>query len=145
MLLRAARIATFLVMCAALCAQAADPPEAQLQREAAAARLFEIPLYRELATRQVYEALQMLPEEQRRKSVSALRDPKIVQLLKEAVIRSTANTFTVREIEVVRRFLEADEARSIVDKIERFQFALLKEAFAAAIINPELAPLIFPQ
>ena len=66
-------------------------------------------------------------------------------MLRDAVIRSTATTFSVREIEVVRRFLEANEARSIVDKLDQFRITLLKEAVTAAIVNPDLAPLLLPQ
>jgi hypothetical protein len=73
---------------------------------------------------------------------AALRDPKIVQALKQAILRSTAATYSVREIEVVHRFLAAEEARSIIDKLDRFRGALLKEAVAAAIQNPQLAPVL---
>jgi hypothetical protein len=126
---------------AAPLAGAAEPDTAQ-QREAAAAKLFEVPLYRELATREIYEALGTLPDPQQRLLSAALRDPKIVQALKQAIMRSTAATYSVKEIELVHRFLEAEEARSIMNKLDRFRGALLKEAVAAAIANPELAPAI---
>ena len=51
-------------------------------------------------------------------------------------------TYSVKEIELVRRFLAADEARSIMNKLDVFRGALLKEAVAAAIANPELAPVL---
>jgi hypothetical protein len=120
---------------------AADAESAE-QRECAAARLFDVPLYRELATREIYEALGTLPDAQRRQLSAALRDPKIVQALKQAILRSTAATYSVKEIELVRRFLAADEARSIMNKLELFRGALLKEAVAAAILNPDLAPAL---
>jgi len=120
----------------------AAEPDTEQQREAAAARLFDVPLYRELATREIYEALGTLPDVQRKAAAAALRDPKIVQALKQAILRSTAATYSVREIELVHRFLEADEARSIMDKLDRFRGALLKEAVAAAIANPELLPVL---
>jgi hypothetical protein len=122
-------------------AGAADEDGVQ-QRETAAARLFDVPLYRELATREIYEALATLPEGQRRSLAGALRDPKVVQALKQAILRSTAATYSVKEIELVHRFLAADEARSIMNKLDRFRGALLKEAVAAAIQNPELAPAL---
>ena len=122
-------------------ASAVETETAQ-QREAAAARLFDVPLYRELATREIYEALGMLPDAQRKQASAALRDPKIVQALKQAILRSTATTYSVKEIELVHRFLAADEARSIMNKIDVFRDALVKEAVAAAIANPELAPVL---
>jgi hypothetical protein len=111
-------------------AGAAETETAQ-QREAAAARLFDVPLYRELATREIYEALGTLPDAQRKQASAALRDPKIVQALKQAILRSTATTYSVK-----------DEARSIMNKLDVFRGALLKEAVAAAIANPELAPVL---
>jgi hypothetical protein len=117
----------------------ADTPE---QREAAATRLFNVPLYRELATREVYEALATLPDSQRIPITNALRDPKVVQALKRAILRSTAATYTVKEIELVHRFLDTEEARSIMSKLDQFRGALLKEAVAAAITNPELVPAL---
>src|SRR5215210_2174265 len=81
---------------------AADEDIAQ-QRETAAAKLFDVPLYRELATREIYEALATLPDGQRRQLSAALRDPKVVQALKQAILRSTATTYSVKEIELVHR------------------------------------------
>src|SRR6476661_9856015 len=134
-------------MCLALLLVLAPPvlaadAETNEQREVAAARLFDVPLYRELATREIYEALGTLPDGQRRQLSAALRDPKVVQALKQAILRSTASTYSVKEIELVRRFLAADEARSIMNKLELFRGALLKEAVAAAILNPDLAPAL---
>ncbi len=122
-------------------ASAADEDAAQ-QRESAAAKLFDVPLYRELATREIYEALGTLPDGHRRQLSAALRDPKVVQALKQAILRSTASTYSVKEIELVRYFLAADEARSIMNKLDRFRGALLKEAVAAALLNPDLAPAL---
>ncbi len=99
-------------------------------------------MYRELATREIYEALGTLPDGQRRQLSAALRDPKVVQALKQAILRSTASTYSVKEIELVRYFLAADEARSIMNKLDRFRGALLKEAVAAALLNPDLAPAL---
>jgi hypothetical protein len=122
-------------------AYAAEEDVAQ-QRESAAAKLFDVPLYRELATREIYEALGTLPDGQRRQLSAALRDPKVVQALKQAILRSTAATYSVKEIELVHHFLAADEARSIMNKLDRFRGALLKEAVAAALQNPDLAPAL---
>jgi hypothetical protein len=130
-----------LVLALMTLASAADTDDAQ-QREAAAARLFELPLYRELATREVYEALSRLPDSQQSAAAAALRDPKVVQALKQAILRSTAATYSVKEMEMVHRFLGSEEARSIIDKLDRFRAALLKEALAAAIQNPALVPAL---
>jgi hypothetical protein len=113
-----------------------------IQRAAAAARLFDVALYRELATREVYEAIAQLPDAQQRAAAAALRDPKVVQALKQAILRSTASTYSLKEIELLHRFLATEEAKSIVDKLDRFRGALLKEALAAAIQNPDLAPTL---
>jgi hypothetical protein len=125
------------VMAGAHAADSDDGP-----RREAAARLFDVPLYRELATREIYEALGTLPDGQRQQLSAALRDPKVVQTLKTAIVRSTAATYSVPEIEHVHRFLEAKEARSIMDKLDRFRGALLKEAVAAALTHPELSPAL---
>jgi hypothetical protein len=139
MMIRRMCLALLLVLAPPVLAADAETNE---QREVAAARLFDVPLYRELATREIYEALGTLPDAQRRQLSAALRDPKIVQALKQAILRSTAATYSVKEIELVRRFLAADEARSIMNKLELFRGALLKEAVAAAILNPDLAPAL---
>jgi hypothetical protein len=139
MMMRGMCLALLLVLAPPILAADAETTE---QREVAAARLFDVPLYRELATREIYEALGTLPDAQRRQLSAALRDPKIVQALKQAILRSTAATYSVKEIELVRRFLAADEARSIMNKLDLFRGALLKEAVAAAILNPDLAPAL---
>ncbi len=122
-------------------AWSADLEPSQL-RDSAAARLFDIPLYRELTTRQIYQMLDSVPEPQRARGIAALRDPKVVQALRQAIIRSTATTFSLQEIEVVRKFLRADEARSIFGKLDQFRGALLQQAVAAVMTNPDLAPLL---
>jgi hypothetical protein len=138
--MRRAIAAAALVIGVVAGAHAADPDDGP--RREAATRLFDVPLYRELATREIYEALGTLPDAQREQLSAALRDPKVVQALKSAIVRSTAATYSVQEIEHVHRFLEAREARSIMDKLDRFRGALLKEAVAAALTHPELAPAL---
>ena len=87
MMIRRMCLALLLVLAPPVLAADAETNE---QREVAAARLFDVPLYRELATREIYEALGTLPDAQRRQLSAALRDPKIVQALKQAILRSTA-------------------------------------------------------
>ena len=123
-------------------AHAADGPEA---RQQAAERLFELPAYREVATRQVYDAMRSLPDAQYRSAVDALSDPKVIQLLREVIVRSMARTFTVRELESLGRYMATDEARSTVAKTDAFQDALLREFLAAGLSHPELGKYLVPQ
>jgi hypothetical protein len=121
---------------------AADSPEA---RQQAAERLFDLPAYRRIASRQVYDAMQALPEGQYRSAVDALSDPGVVKALRAVIVRSMAQTFTVPEMESLARYLSTLEARSAVDKADAFQNALLRELLAAALANPELGRLLAPR
>ena len=67
-MMRAVRAAAVLLVLSSASVHAADSADTSAQREAAAAHLFEIPLYRELTTRQVYEALESLADPQRRRA-----------------------------------------------------------------------------
>ena len=123
--------------------QALRSEDAAQQREAAAARLFDVPLYRELATREIYEALGTLPDAQRRQLSAALRDPKVVQALKQAILRSTAATYSVKEIELVHRFprggrgaLDHEQARSLP------RCVVEGSSRGCASLNPDLAPAL---
>lgn len=123
-------------------ALAADTPEA---RQQAAQRLFDLPAYRQTATRQVYEAIRSLPEEQYRGATDALSDPKVVQLLRAVIVRSMAQTFTTAELDSLARYLATDEARSAVQKTDAFQDALLRELLAAGLTHPELGRYLMPR
>jgi len=123
-------------------AHAADGSEA---RQRAAERLFELPAYREVATRQVYEAMRSLPDAQYRSAVDALSDPKVIQVLREVIVRSMARTFTVGELESLGRYMATEEARSAVAKTDAFQNALLHEFLAAGLSHPELGKYLVPQ
>jgi hypothetical protein len=120
---------------------AADTPQA---RQQAAERLFELPAYREVATRQVYEAMRSLPDAQYQSAVDSLSDPKVVQVLREVIVRSMARTFTVAELESLGRYMATDEARSTVEKTTAFQEALLREFLAAGLSHPELGKYLVP-
>jgi hypothetical protein len=122
---------------------AADGPDATRQ---AAEDLFELPAYRQIATHQVYEALRSLPDGQYRSALDALSQPRVVQALREVIVRSMAQTFTVGELKALRRFLATDEARSALQKADALQAALLRELLAAALADPELGRiLLMPQ
>jgi len=127
---------------ASLAAHAAESSEA---RQQAAEQLFELPAYREVATRQIYEAMRSLPDAQYRSAVDALSDPKVIQVLREVIVRSMARTFTVRELESLGRYMATDEARSTVAKTDAFQDALLREFLAAGLRHPELGKYLVPQ
>ncbi len=121
---------------------AADTPEA---RQQAAERLFELPAYRQVATRQVYEAMRSLPDPQYQSAIEALSDPKVVQVLREVIVRSMARTFSVAELESLGRYMATDEARSTVEKTDAFQDALLREFLAAGLTHPELGKYLIPR
>ncbi len=124
-------------------AQEQSPQALPLTPEAlrAAERLFELPAYRQLATRQLYRALESLPEERYRTSVDALQDPQVIAILRGVIARSMAQTYTLAELEFLTRMLSTQEGRSIVAKEELLQGLLTRELIAAALANPELAPL----
>ena len=123
-------------------ARAADTPES---RQQAAERLFELPAYREVATRQVYEAMRSLPDAQYQSAVGALSDPKVIQVLREVIVRSMARTFTVAELESLGRYMATNEARSAVAKTDAFQDTLLREFLAAGLSHPELGKYLVPR
>ena len=107
----------------------------------AAERLFELPAYRELATRQLYRALASLPEDRYQASLDALQDPQVIGIVRGVIVRSMAQAYTVAELEFLARMLATDEGRSIVAKEDLLQSLLGRELLAAAIAHPELAPL----
>lgn len=123
-------------------ANAADTPESRLQ---AAQRLFELPAYRQLATRQIYTALKFLPAEEYRRAAEALNNPGVVHALQGVIARSMAQTFSRAELEHIERFLAADEARSMVAKVEGFEAVIIRELLAAAMTDPELAKSLLPK
>jgi hypothetical protein len=121
---------------------AADTLEA---RQQAAERLFELPAYRQVATRQVYEAIRSLPDPQYQAALEALSDPKVVQVLREVIVRSMARTFSVTELDSLGRYMASDEARSTVEKTDVFQEALVREFIAAGMTHPELGRYLLPR
>ena len=121
---------------------AADTPEA---RQQAAERLFELPAYRQMATRQVYEAMRSLPDPQYQSALEALSDPKVLQVLREVIVHSMARTFSVAELESLGRYMASDEAHSTVEKTDAFQDALVREFIAAGLTHPELGKYLIPR
>jgi hypothetical protein len=141
-LILAATLVSFIPIANISTANAAETQEARLL---AAQRLFDIPTYRQLATRQIYAALKSLPAEQNRRAVDALNNPAVVKALQGVIARSMAQTFALAELEHINRFLAADEARSMVAKAEGFESAVIRELIAAAITDPELAKSLLPK
>ncbi len=121
---------------------AAPTPDTAQSRLEAASRLFELPAYRLIATRQLYESLDSLPAEQHKRALAALSDPAVMQSLRGVISRSMAQTFSTAELEHLARFLKADEARSMVDKAQNFQGILTRELLAASISDPSLMEVL---
>jgi hypothetical protein len=117
----------------------ADTPGNRLD---AANRLFELPAYRVIATRQLYESLHSLPAEQHKRAVSALSDPAVMSSLRGVISRSMAQTFSTAELEHIARFFHADEARSMIDKTQSFQTILTRELLTASVSDPELVRIL---
>lgn len=138
------RAALLSLATAAVVGQPAVAADTSQARQQAAERLFELPAYREVATRQVYEAMRSLPDAQHQSAVEALADTKVVQLLREVIVRSMARTFTVAELESLGRYMATDEARSTVEKTDAFQQALLREFLATGLSHPELGKYLVP-
>jgi hypothetical protein len=126
---------SFFVSALAIAAPTADTPGNRLD---AANHLFDLPAYRLIATRQLYESLNSLPAEQHKRALAALSDPAVMTSLRGVISRSMAQTFTTAELEHLTRFLQADEARSMVDKTQSFQSILTKELLTTSVSDPEL-------
>lgn len=135
-MIRTLLFALILVMSAA--GHAAPAPDTPGNRLDAANHLFELPAYRLIATRQLYESLNSLPAEQHKRAVAALSDPAVMASLRGVISRSMAQTFSTAELEHLARFLRADEARSMIDKTQNFQSILIKELLTASVSDPEL-------
>lgn len=129
-------LAFVVLLVAAPPAPSAETAEQRLQ---AAQRLFDLPTYRQLATRQIYTALKFLPAEEYRRAAGALNEPGVIHALQGVIARSMAQTFSLAELEHIERFLAAEEARSIVSKVDGFESIVIRELLAAALTDPELA------
>ena len=139
-MIRAFMVVLYLSVSAlAIAAPAADTPGNRLD---AATHLFELPAYRLIATRQIYEALNSLPAEQHKRALAALSDPTVMASLRGVISRSMAQTFSTAELEHLARFLRADEARSMIDKTQSFQSILVKELLMASVSDPELIRIL---
>jgi hypothetical protein len=121
---------------------AAPVPDTPVNRLDAANHLFELPAYRLIATRQLYESLNSLPAEQHKRALAALSDPAVMASLRGVISRSMAQTFSTAELEHLARFLQADEARSMIDKTQNFQSILTKELLTASVSDPELIKIL---
>jgi hypothetical protein len=121
---------------------AAPAPDTPANRLDAATHLFDLPAYRLIATRQLYESLNSLPAEQHKRALAALSDPAVMASLRGVISRSMAQTFSTAELEHLARFLQADEARSMVDKTQNFQSILTKELLTASVSDPELIKIL---
>ncbi len=139
-MIRTSLFALFLVISAA--SHAAPAPDTPGNRLDAANHLFELPAYRLIATRQLYESLNSLPAEQHKRAVAALSDPAVMASMRGVISRSMAQTFSTAELEHLARFLQADEARSMIDKTQNFQSILTRELLTASVSDPELIRIL---
>jgi hypothetical protein len=132
----------FIATSAGQAAPAADTPELRRQ---AAEQLFQLAAYRQIASRQIYDAVRSLPDGQYQSAVEALSEPKVIQALREVIVRSMVQTFSVAELESLKRYLATKEARSTVEKTDAFQAALLREFLTEGLTNPEVARMLAPR
>ncbi len=132
------RLLAALLLVMATAGNAAPPADSTESRLSAATKLFELPAYRMIATRQLYQSLDSLPAEQRKRATNALSDPAVMTALRGVISRSMAQTFSITELDHLARFLKADEARSMVDKVQNFQSSLTTELLAASVTDPDL-------
>jgi hypothetical protein len=132
------RLLAALLLVMATAGNAAPPGDSTENRLTAATKLFELPAYRMIATRQLYQSLDSLPAEQRKRATNALSDPAVMTALRGVISRSMAQTFSTTELDHLARFLKADEARSMVDKVQNFQSSLTTELLAASVTDPDL-------
>ncbi len=130
------------LLAGSMAAYAAPTPDTPGSRLEAANHLFELPAYRLIATRQLYESLNSLPAEQHKRALAALSDPAVMASLRGVISRSMAQTFSTAELEHLGRFLQADEARSMVDKTQNFQSNLTMELLNASVSDPELIRIL---
>jgi hypothetical protein len=135
----AGMLALHLLVVTPVHAQGDDTPAA---RQTAAEALFAVPVYRQLATRQLYQAIESLPPPQRDKARAGLGDARIVDALRQVIVRSSAQVYSVRELEHLARMLSAPEAQSLMDKSDTLEATLARELFAAALTNPDLNRLL---
>ena len=123
----------------------AATPDTLEKRVQAADRLFELPAYRLLASRQITEAIKFLPEGQYRSALNALSDPKVMRTLRGVIVRSMAQTYSAAELDFLGRFLASDEARAFVEKLGDFEANLTREVMSAVLTDPDLAGILLGQ
>ena len=116
----------------------AQSPEPESLRMAAAEKLFLSPAYRQIATRQIYETLKALPPEQSQPALAALRDPSVVNAMRQVISRAMANTYSVKELDFLHRMFSTPEMESFVRREAFFRDQLQREFTAALLTNPSL-------
>ena len=112
--------------------------EPESTRMAAAEKLFLVPAYRQIATRQIYETLHSLPPEQSKAALGALRDPAVVSALRQVIARAMAGTYSVKELDFLQKVFSAPEMESFVKRENVFRDQLQREFTAALLTNPAL-------
>ena len=125
-----------------LAGHATPVPDTLDNRLDAARHLFELPAYRLIATRQLYVSLNTLPAKQHQRARAALSDPAVMASLHDVISRSMAQTFSTAELEHPARFLQADEARTTIDKAQGFQTIPGRELLGASESDPGLIKIL---
>lgn len=112
--------------------------EPESLRMAAAERLFQVPAYRQIATRQIYETVKGLPPEQSQPALEALRDPVVASAMRQVISRAMANTYTVKEMEFLHKLFLMPEMETFIRREGVFRDQLQREFTAALLTNPAL-------
>jgi len=141
---RPRRFACALIMLLQCALGSAQTPEPESVRLAAAERLFNLPSYRQLATRQIYETVRNLPPDQSQAAQAALRDPAVVNAMRQIISRAVANTYSLKEMEFLHRLFASPEMESFMRREGQFRDQLQREFTAALLTNPVLIRAIPP-
>ncbi len=116
----------------------AQASEGEANRMAAAEKLFLLPAYRQIATRQIYETLNSLPPEQSKAALQSLRDPAVVSAMRQVITSAMAGTYGVKELEFLNKMFSAPEMETFVKRETIFRDQLQREFTAALLTNPAL-------
>ena len=79
---------------------------------------------------------------EREKAHAGLDDPRVVDVVREVIVRSSAQVYSVGELQHLARMLSAPEAQSLLEKSNEFEATLTRELFAAALTHPDLHRLL---
>src|SRR5258706_12425090 len=101
------RLFFVLVLVVSGASYAAPVPDTPANRLDAANHLFELPAYRLIATRQLYESLNSLPAEQHKRALAALSDPAVMASLRGVISGGMAQASSTAERDNLARVRNA--------------------------------------